>query len=111
MSIYDVTSKEILIGNLMRLLKLKEFYRLIHLYKKRFKKPLNVIFNNKFKQYPFVVELSDNKMQTLRNFGELLSILYQFDYDSQHDTITLKNKGLNTKLKGSISNGEVVGIF
>ena len=57
------------------------------------------------------VVLKNRQVKTIRNFGELLGILYGFEYDPVKDLSYLDKLGYPIKLSSAISNGEIVGIF
>jgi FkbM family methyltransferase len=111
MNIYSVTYKDIFIGNLMRLYVAKELLNTIQFYSTKFKSPLSVLLKNRLNQYPMKVVLKNRQVKTIRNFGELLGILYGFEYDPVKDLSHLDRLGYPVKLSSAISNGEIIGIF
>jgi FkbM family methyltransferase len=111
MNTYSVTYKDIFIGNLMRLYVAKELLNTIQFYSTKFKSPLSVLLKNRLNQYPMKVVLKNRQVKTIRNFGELLGILYGFEYDPVKDLSHLDRLGYPVKLSSAISNGEIIGIF
>lgn len=84
------TTKEILLGNCMRLCSVRDFIHIIKLYKSRFQDPISILLKNKRRNYPIKVKLCNRKVKAINNFGELLSHLYDFEYDSENDILSLK---------------------
>jgi FkbM family methyltransferase len=111
MSTYSVTYKDIFIGNLMRLYVAKELLNTIQFYSTKFNSPLSVLLKNRLNRYPMKVVLKNRQVKTIRNFGELLGILYGFEYDPVKDLSHLDRLGYPVKLSSAISNGEIIGIF
>lgn len=106
-----VTHKDILIGNFMRLMVVKELINMLLLYNSIFKNPLSIILKNKLKQYPITVIFKNNDRRVVASYGELLSILYDFEYELDKDIINLEKMGYSAKLYSAIDNGEIIGIF
>jgi FkbM family methyltransferase len=111
MTDHYVTYKDIIIGNLMRLFTIKEFFDIIMLYNSRFKNPLQILLKNKMKKYPISVILKNNDKIVITRFGELLSLLYNFEYQSDKDIANLERMGYPVKFYSAIDNGEIIGIF
>lgn len=105
------TTKEILVGNCMRLCSVRDFIHIIKLYKSRFQDPISILLKNKRRNYPIKVKLCNSEVKAINNFGELLSHLYDFEYDSENDILSLKKIGYPIKLYSGINNGETIGIF
>jgi FkbM family methyltransferase len=105
------TYKEILLGNLKRLSYMQDLVTMLFFYHSKFSNPLSVIMKNKYKKYPIIAKLKDKDTKIIENFGKLLSVLYDFDYDHEKDIVSLNNLNYNIKLFSAIGNGEIIGVF
>ncbi len=111
MNNYSVTYKDIFMGNLMRLSFVKELMNTIQFYNTKFRNPISVLLKNRLNRYPIEIVLKDREVKTIRKFGELLGLLYDFEYDPVKDLSHLDKMGYPIKLSSAISNGEIIGIF
>ncbi len=106
-----LTDKDIFMGNLMRLSFVKELMNTIQFYNTKFRNPISVLLKNRLNRYPIEIVLKDREVKTIRKLGELLGLLYDFEYDPVKDLSHLDKMGYPIKLSSAISNGEIIGIF
>jgi FkbM family methyltransferase len=65
----------------------------------------------KQRKYPLVAMLKNSESLTVNSQEELISILYNVDYDVKRDIVSLSRKGYSVKLFSAIGNGEWIEIF
>lgn len=87
-----VPRKDITIGNLARIYIIKEFIDMIILYNTTFRNPLSVILKNKLKKYSIEAILKNNDKKLITRSGGLLSLLYNFEYESNKDIVNLETR-------------------
>ena len=97
--------------NLKRVLFVKEYLKIILLYRSRFKNYLSVLIRVKQNKYPLKVILKNNESKVVLNREHLTPFLYGVDYDQEEDIVILDNLGYPAKLFSAIGNGELVPIF
>lgn len=101
----NISSLDLLYAHLSRTMKIAHA---ISLYRSRFSNFFYVLSMLAKKQFPICARLKNGMEILITNYGELVSVLFGFDYDKNADTILLDN---GFKLCSATQNGDIIGIF
>ena len=111
MSYSNMSLTDLVSVNLNRMLFVKEYLKIISLYRYRFKNYLSVLIRVKQNKYPLKVKLRNNENIVVLNRQHLTPLLYGVDYNQEEDIVILDNLGYPARLFSATGNGELVPIF
>ncbi len=112
-----MTTVDLLLANLTRSLfgrnglSLKFLLKTLIRYRSKFKNYITVLIKVNQKKYPISIKLKGDGKRIVNNKGQIISLVYNIDYDDKSDIINLEKMGYPIKLFSAIENGEAIVIF
>ena len=117
MTDFNMTTINLVLANLTRSffgrngLSPKFLLKTLFRYRSKFKNYFIVLIKVNQKKYPININLKGDGKRIVNNKGQIISLVYNIDYDDKSDIINLEKMGYPIKLFSAIENGETIVIF